>query len=52
MQKLRVKKINEFIDTLNEREQKYIYEKIKDIIEKRENFELDFTINGKKQYLY
>lgn len=52
MQRLRVKQLNEFIETLNEREQKYIYEKIKDIIEKRENFELDFTINGKKQYLY
>lgn len=52
MQKLRAKKINDFVSTLNEREQKYVLEKLKDIIEERENFKVNFTINGKKSYLY
>jgi len=52
MERLRQKYINTFIETLNTREQKYIYEKLKDIIEKQETFEIDFTINGRKSYLY
>ena len=46
---LRVKKINEFIDTLNEREQEYLKKQIIKIINDREIGQLNFTIhaNGK-----
>ena len=47
MEKLRYKKINEIINTLNEREKKYILKKIQKELEKVEVQHLDFTINNK-----
>ena len=49
MQTLRVKKINDFINTLNEREQEYLKKQITKIINEREIGQLNFTIvaNGK-----
>lgn len=52
MKRLRQKIINDFIDTLNEREQEYMLKKLKVKIEEREfGKDFDFTINGKKYYI-
>lgn len=52
MERLRQKIINNFIATLNEREQEYMLKKLKIKVEKREfGDNLDFTINGKKYYI-
>lgn len=51
MQRLRQKKINEFIENLNEREQKYMLNKLKSEIQQRESGKLNFTINNKKRVI-
>jgi len=51
MQKLRQKKINDFINTLNEREQEYLKNQIIKKINERDSLNLDFVVkysNGKK----
>ena len=47
MEKLRYKKIRDFIDELNDREKKYILKKIKKEIFQNEVLTTNFTINGK-----
>ena len=51
MQKLRKKQIDTFIDTLNEREQRYIIEKVKNIIVEKDANRLNFTINNKNRII-
>lgn len=48
---LRVKKINEFIDSLNEREQDYLRRRINKKCIERDVGGVDFTINGKKRVI-
>lgn len=47
MEKLRYKKITDFINELNNREKKYILKKIKKEILQNEVLTTNFTINGK-----
>lgn len=47
MEKLRYKKISEFLENLNNREKKYIFKKIQQDILK-DILTVDFTINGQK----
>ena len=51
MQKLRKKQIDIFIATLNEREQRYIIEKVKNIIAEKDANKLNFTINNKNRII-
>lgn len=51
MQRLRQKKINEFINGLNEREQKYMLDKLKNEIQQKELGKLNFTINNKTRVI-
>lgn len=51
MQRLRQKKINEFISDLNEREQKYMLDKLKNEIQEKEIVKLNFTINNKTRVI-
>lgn len=51
MQRLRQKQINDFINNLNEREQKYMLNKLKSEIQQREFGKLHFTINNKKRVI-
>ena len=51
MQRLRQKKINEFINDLNEREQKYMLDKLKNEIQQKELGKLNFTINNKTRVI-
>lgn len=48
MEKLHCKKINEFIENLNEREKIYIYKKLKNDFLSMQVLQVDFTINGEK----
>lgn len=47
MQRLRQKQINDFINNLNEREQKYMLNKLRNEIQQKELGKLNFTINNK-----
>lgn len=48
MDKLRYKKINDFIQDLNTREKQYIIKKLQTDILKDFAFQVDFTVNGAK----
>lgn len=48
MEKLRYKKIRDFLEGLNEREQNYLYRKLKEEIIEKEIEQVNFTINGKQ----
>lgn len=51
MQRLRQKQINDFINNLNEREQKYMLNKLRNEIQQKELGTLNFTINNKTRVI-
>ena len=51
MQRLRQKQINDFINNLNERERKYMLNKLRNEIQQKELGRLNFTINNKTRVI-